>query len=144
MRRIIQKTVESTDQGTISEVYINGKMIQYVIEPPWRDNKPQVSCIPQGVYTCVWHTSPKYGEVYMVTEVPGRSLILKHWGNFGGDYWKGYKTNTLGCQIHGKQIGLLWNGKQMQRAVLNSRSALREFNQLLNKETFILEVDRTL
>ena len=142
MERFQQVLIESSDQGTLSKVLYKNKLLHYVLEPPWRDNKPNESCIPGGVYTCMWHKSPKYGFVYQITNVPKRDLILRHWGNFGGDLHKGLKSNTLGCSILGKSYGYLWNGKQLQRAVLNSRSAVDEFHILMNKQSFILEVNR--
>lgn len=143
MRRVIQKTFESTDQGTLSRVFVDGKFInQYIMEPPWRNNEVNYSCIPAGTYLCKWHKSPHYGWVYLITGVADRTNVLKHPGNFGGDKKKGFKTNTLACQLHGKRHGKLWNGKFLQRAILNSRSAIREFFHMLDGEDFILEVIR--
>lgn len=139
---LVQRVLESSDHGTLSRVLYEKKLLHYVLEPPWRNNEPSLSCIPSGVYNCVWHKSPRYGMVYLITNVPGRSLILRHWGNFGGDSLKGLKTNTLGCQLLGKNYGYLWNGKQMQRAVLNSRTAVDEFHTFMQQRQFTLEVKR--
>lgn len=51
-------------------------------EPPWKGNQKNISCIPERVYNVVPHTSPKYGFCLMVENVPNRSDILFHWGNF--------------------------------------------------------------
>lgn len=53
----------------------------YTLERPWKDNASNVSCIPSGIYTCRPYSSPKYPDVYEVTNVPKRDHILFHSGN---------------------------------------------------------------
>lgn len=65
------------------------------LELPWRDNQVRVSCIPAGSYWCVKHTSPKFGRCFWVRDVPGRSEILIHPGNF--------HTDLLGCIAPGRR-----------------------------------------
>lgn len=59
------------------------------LELPDLLNERRVSCIPEGSYTCVKHTSPKFGECVWVTNVPNRDEILMHPAN--------YKSDLLGC-----------------------------------------------
>ena len=66
------------------------------LEPPWRNNEKNISCIPAGIYNCAFHISPKFGPTYEVKEVPDRSHILFHKGN--------YTHNTKGCILVGEQI----------------------------------------
>lgn len=99
------------------------------LEPPWRDNRPNISCIPAGEYECAWHYSRKFGWCYIINKVPGRSHILIHPGNLGGDRSKGLRTHTYGCILPGKYDGRL--GKQ--KAVLCSRFTVSEFNRLMAK-----------
>lgn len=106
----------------------NTGSVFYTMEQPWRDNKPNISCIPVGKYICKWHKSPKYGWVYLVTDVPGRSFILFHPGNVVG--------HTKGCILIGSRFGYLGNAP----AVLSSRTATRKFFELMNKQDFVLEV----
>ena len=69
----------------------------YTLEPPWKDNKIDVSCIPEGNYRCVPYSSGKYPDLYEVKHVPGgRTLVLLHWGN--------YPHNTDGCILPGKSV----------------------------------------
>lgn len=51
-------------------------------EPLWKGNQKSISCIPEGKYMVIPHVSPKYGFCLMVEDVPNRSDILFHWGNF--------------------------------------------------------------
>nr|BDD45969.1 hypothetical protein 15 [bacterium] len=94
-----------------------------ILELPWRDNKQNISCIPAGEYFCTLRRSPRFGLTYHVTDVDGRSWILMHGGNYGGDKLKGYKTHTAGCLLLGKYFGTY----QGQLAVFLSRVTLRRF-----------------
>lgn len=38
----------------------------HITEPPWSDNKPFKSCIPEGHYEVVKHDSPKFGRGFAV------------------------------------------------------------------------------
>lgn len=129
----------STDQGTLGE-FVAGDFRCVTIEPPWRDNRRNRSCIPPGRYRCVWSQSPRFGWVYRLEEVPGRSHVLIHAGNFGGDTALGYSSNTLGCILPGRRIGRLVVNGRAQRAVLASRSATRSLAREFDGEPFWLEV----
>jgi hypothetical protein len=63
------------------------------IELPWLNNQRNISCIPVGTYTVVKRTSEKYGTHFQVLNVPDRSMILIHAGN--------YYTQTQGCILVG-------------------------------------------
>ncbi|MEW6488622.1 MAG: DUF5675 family protein [Thermodesulfobacteriota bacterium] len=114
---------DTGDHGTFGVLTACGPGGPYACqsaEPPWRDNRRNLSAIPPGRYRCVWHRSPRYGWVYWVQEVPGRDGILLHAGNLAGDREQGLKTHTEGCLLPGAYRGLL----EGQRAVLASRVAL--------------------
>lgn len=66
------------------------------LELPWRDNAPQISCIPEGIYTVVARVSEKFGHHYHVKDVIGREWILFHPGT--------YTSQLRGCIIPGKQL----------------------------------------
>ena len=108
----------------------------YTAEPPWKDNIRNLSCIPEGSYDVHIRRSPKYGKIFHVTDVPRRSYILIHSGNYAGDIVKGYKTHTRGCIMLGKTMGIL----NEQRVVLNSRITIRKFMNLINNEPFKLKI----
>lgn len=106
----------------------------FSMELPWRNNKSGLSCIPTGEYTVIVRWSRKYGYHFHITGVDGRTWILLHSGNFAGDVTKGFKTHSHGCILLGLKTGFL-NG---QRAVLNSRVAIRRFYKLMNGKPFKL------
>lgn len=67
--------------GTNGEIFLDGKRVCYSIELPWKENKPQVSCIPEGKYALAKRYSAKFGHHLLVQDVAGRQLILLHPAN---------------------------------------------------------------
>lgn len=127
-----------SDQGTLGKLYYGGFSC-FTLELPWRDNKRNVSCIPSGEYDVRTRLSPRFGNVYWVTEVDNRSFILMHSGNWAGDVNKGFKSHVNGCILLGKQRGLLSG----QIAVLNSRITIRRFMNILGGQPFSLKIYET-
>jgi hypothetical protein len=81
IRRI--KNYKYSDKQTIGNAYYfsenNG--VGYTcrtLELPWKDNEKRISCIPDGEYEVIKHTSPKFGECFWIQDVPDRSEILIH------------------------------------------------------------------
>lgn len=67
--------------GTFGSLYIDDWPVCVTLELPWRNNDPQVSCIPTGLYTAKRVESPKFGNTFEVENVPNRSHILFHGAN---------------------------------------------------------------
>lgn len=131
----------STDQGTLGRLVCgSGELALHTIEPPWRDNRANRSCIPRGCYEVVPHRSPRYGACYLVSGVPHRSHILIHAGNVGGDKDLGFHTHTLGCLLPGLARGRLRVRGGMQAAVLSSRTAVRRWMEWADGRPIVLEV----
>lgn len=63
------------------------------LERSWEDNKHDISRIPDGEYTCKRIVSPKFGETFEVMDVPNRTEILFHRGN--------YQADSRGCILVG-------------------------------------------
>jgi hypothetical protein len=125
----------TSDQGTEGILATDGFFCN-TLELPWRNNAKGLSCIPSGEYIVKIRQSPRYGQIYWVTNVPNRSWILIHSGNYAGDKTKGFKTHVAGCILLGKKHGILGN----QRAILTSRITVRRFMKFMNNETFKLTV----
>ncbi len=137
MKLDLLRTV-SSDAGTFGNLSGMGlSMPIYTGEEPWRDNKPNESCIPDGTYQCAWTLSPRLGKfTYEVLNVPGRSGIRIHSANFVGDVSKGFKKELSGCIALGLSIGPLEN----QQAVLASRDAIAKFNEVMAGKPFELTI----
>lgn len=137
MRYVTLTRTETGDDGTFGIIKTDSGFSVYSIELPWRGNASGKSCIPAGVYVCKMAISPKHGQCYYVTDVPGgRTDIEIHSANWAGDESKGYKCQLLGCIAPGRAIGELVG----QKAVLSSKDALCGFELDLDKEPFQLSV----
>ncbi len=126
----------SDDQGIDGILSALGKSF-FTLELPWRDNKPNKSCIPVGEYEVVIRKSPKFGTTYWVKDVPDRQFILIHSGNWAGDRSLGYKTHTYGCILLGSRKGTL----ERQKAILLSRPSVSDFMKTMNYQPFILKIE---
>lgn len=67
--------------GTNGELYLDGKRLCFTIELPWLQNKPQISCIPEGRYELEKRFSEHLGWHLLLKKVKGRELILIHPAN---------------------------------------------------------------
>ena len=114
--------------------------IVLTLEDPWKNNAVGESCIPIGNYTVLrcskspeygFRPSQKYGDIFNIQDVPGRTLILLHRGNLPKD--------TEGCVLLGEEYGHL-GGKP---AVLGSGRAYKEFmdDVLRNEPGFALSIE---
>ena len=111
--------------GTLS----NDEFTCFTLERPDKNNAPDISCIPVGVYTCKRVNSPKFGDTFQVMDVPNRDHILIHSGNTVED--------VHGCIELGMKQGVL-NG---EFAVLNSKVAFQKFmEQNIGYDEFTLVV----
>ena len=139
MRRAALRRDRSSDQGTIGTL-VAGDLALAIMEPPWRGNARNRSCIPAGVYEVVPHLSPRFARCLMVAAVPERSYILFHAGNVGGDVERGWHTHTAGCLLPGLRRGRLVVKGRAQAAVLSSRTAFRHLMEWAAGRPFELEV----
>jgi hypothetical protein len=109
------------EKSTIGKAWVETNDSQSIfqfntLELPWNDNQRRISCIPEGQYKWVKHISPKFGATIWLQNVPNRSEILIHRGNFTSD--------ILGCILPGDDI-LDVNGDGIPD-VTNSRVTMRK------------------
>jgi hypothetical protein len=107
--------LEESPQGTFGVLKIAKEVFCFTLEPKDLLNAPDLSSIPAQQYVCVRWQSLKFGETFMVTDVPERSSILFHVGNVDDE--------TEGCILLGSTIGKL----KGDRAILNSGNTFKEF-----------------
>lgn len=128
---LLLRTVSQSENGTYGMLILEGESLCRTCEDPWHDNKHDDSCIPAGKYDCIKHNGAKYQNVWEVTNVPGRTGILIHNGN--------YITDTLGCILVGDDF--LRDEKMQIIGVANSRATLNKLRGIL-PDNFILTVER--
>ncbi len=129
MKKLTLKRVSYIPDGPFGVLLDEDIPFAITCEREWFHNQPKISCIPAGTYSCKRVASPKFGNTFEVSNVPGRSAILFHSGNTEDD--------SLGCILVGEQFGEL-NGKT---AVLSSKTAFSEFlKMLVGEDGFILTI----
>ena len=95
-------------------------------ERKWENNLPNVSCIPEGHYTCKRTESSKFGTSFEVCDVLSRTHIIFHIGNFP-------VKNSKGCIL----LGTTYNS----RGIGNSRVGFTIFMESLEGiDEFELEI----
>ena len=82
MRKATLKRTETDKFGTFGLWQSDSGFQCYIGEPPWRDNLPNKSCIPGGTYQVQKTNHPIHGLCYQVLDVPERTDVLLHKGNF--------------------------------------------------------------
>jgi hypothetical protein len=114
----------------------------YTVEMPWKGNQRNKSCIPLGVYECVWRGLVGNAPAWRVLNVPGRTGVLIHIGNHAGDVDMGRMANSEGCILPGSYIALVPNvsGNRLQFGVGSSRAALEKLYSLIGRSGFTLSV----
>ncbi len=107
------------------------------LELAYRENQPDVSCIPIGSYKCKWTRSSRLSKAkgedvytYEVLDVPNRSGIRIHSANFF--------HSLLGCIALGE--GYIDLDKDGEADITNSRATVKAFYQLMNKQDFMLHI----
>lgn len=101
------------------------------LERPFKDNKPNISCIPKGTYLCKWTWSLRLMRyTYEVMNVPNRTGIRFHKGN--------YFFDVDGCILLGTGYGDL--NHDAFADIINSSITIDKFNNLMNKKDFMLQI----
>lgn len=87
-----------TDTYTLGILFVKGAYFCDTLELPWKENKRQISSIPNGTYSVQWRKDDVFPEVLELLNVPDRSGILIHSGNTTSDIQGcilvGYKTGN--------------------------------------------------
>lgn len=123
MRTLSLRRIEATDLamfGTLADE--ENKSFGVTLEPPWRDNERDVSCIPAGTYTAVRFPAgegKRPYDVFKLIGVPDRDDTEIHIGNTIAD--------TEGCVLLGSNYGVV-NG---QHGITGSQAAFRRFMDAL-------------
>lgn len=68
----------------------------FTLELPWRMNQPSRSCVPAGTYEYKQFDSPSKGKVLLLEDVPARTWIEVHSGN--------YTKQIEGCILVGDSL----------------------------------------
>lgn len=100
----IERTYLPDGSCTLGKLTLPSGYSCYTLENPWLGNLLNKSCIPEGCYQTGLRKSPmvqrtsggKFSEGWEVKNVPGRSYVMFHPGN--------YVSNTEGCILVGSSL----------------------------------------
>lgn len=112
--------IGANQDGTFGVLKDGNVPFALTLEKEWINNRPNISCIPNGSYVCRRVNSPRFGETFEVADVQGRTHILFHKGNTEDD--------SRGCILIGEEFGPLGD---KEVAVLSSNRGFKEFMQRL-------------
>jgi hypothetical protein len=128
MKLTIQRISDNGTQ-TLGHLRAPNGFVFQTLELPWKNNESKVSCIPKGKYLVSKRTSDKYGLHFHIQNVPGRSFILIHHGN--------YYTDILGCILLGKGLKDINGDGQLD--VTSSKAAMKELLGMM-PDNFEIEI----
>ena len=108
------------------------------LELPDLGNQRNVSCIPEGHYDVSPVYSQTFGHIYGVEDVPGRSLIRIHQGNYAGSINpRTGRSDIRGCILVGKEfIDISGDGIA---DITSSKATLKKLLQVA-PDGFVLEI----
>lgn len=95
---------------------------------PLKLNTVKTNCIPEGTYKMTKIYSTTKGQCFMVHDVPGRTAVLAHKGN----YAEGKKVDTQGCILVGADFEDI--NKDGNLDVAHSTETLTELLRILPNE----------
>lgn len=127
MKAILQR-LTSDDNGTFGILLINGRPYYTTLEPPWKNNQTNISCIPPGTYNATKMFSKHFQKtLFVLQDVPDRDMIEFHIGNSIID--------THGCILLGMKFSL------NEYAIVDSRIAFKDFMSQMPSDRFTLTIN---
>ena len=124
MAKLELKRIDKLDDRTLGSLNVysdENHTSLCTLELPYNGNQRNISCIPCGKYKVSKRFSEKYGNHFKIENVPNRSDILIHVGN--------YPSDTHGCILIGNDTrDINADGKN---EVVNSKFAMRRLLNLL-------------
>jgi hypothetical protein len=106
---VLERAYLPDGSATLGKLSLPDGWSCYTLENPWKDNQARVSCIPEGGYALGLRESPvvqrttsgRYREGWEVQDVPDRTFVMVHPGN--------WEHNTEGCILPGRAFS--WDGR---------------------------------
>lgn len=123
--------------GVFGELFYEDDFICYTLERAWNNNKPFISCIPDGVYNLVKVNSEKYGVTYALNSPPHNVYAHKKDRKNETDRYSclihsaNQQNELQGCIAPGLELGSYKN----QWRLLRSRDALNVLRSMWYEET---------
>ena len=119
----LKRTYRSS--GTNGALWYGGSLICHTIELPWKDNKVNISCIPEGRYLLEKRITHERGFHLILKSVPGRSWILIHPANDA-------RTELEGCIAPVSELTGIGKGIRSKEAMDELLEAFEEVQEKQN------------
>lgn len=133
MRIVELIRLEEGPEGTFGVLKIDKSIFCTTLEPKDMLNKQNESCIPAPQQYLCKKLMSRFGETFKIMDVPGRTSVLFHAGNFVGD--------TAGCVLLGQYIDKL----RGERGIFNSGNTFKRFmEKMTGIDEFFLTIDYKL
>lgn len=135
MRLELVRFSSCQEQGTFGRLYLNGVFFGYTVEQPWNDNKPFVSCIPNGVYQLVAYRSDKYGDTFKFVNHDLGVFASKNERNTTNQryscmfHWGSFKEDTKGCIAPGEALGAFEDRWMVKSSFKTYKRLCRKFSE---------------
>lgn len=124
------------DKQTLGTLTVDGFACK-TLELADKNNASKISCIPRGKYIVKWTKSPLFSLhaghdvfTYEIQNVPNRGGIRIHSANFF--------HQLLGCVAVGDSLKDINMDGELD--IIHSGNTLNKFHEVMNKETFELEI----
>lgn len=88
--------------GVNGVLFFKGSEICKTVELPWLENRPRVSCIPEGTYRLRKRYTPRFSSHFEIMGVPARKYILFHVANDAAKELRGCIAPVLRHTAPGK------------------------------------------
>lgn len=135
----------SDENGTYGELRFGREWV-YTVEPPWKNNEPFVSCVPDGFYKVFPHNSPRFGETYILenrglgvglyegweVEFDGPEDGRVRWGIL--IHVANAPSQLAGCIAPGLDRGTIVIDGRPQKGVTSSRAAMDKLIRSLGRK----------
>ncbi|UTV30181.1 DUF5675 family protein [Photobacterium atrarenae] len=126
------------EHGTFSTLHTqDGQQLCCMVECPWQNNQPNISCVPPGTYQFIPHQSPSKGTCYALE---AQTLGVTRFGPSTRTHCLMHIANRAselkGCMAPGTHFGI-WKGEW---AVMNSESAFNGLMTFLGGKKWLLEI----
>lgn len=122
--------------GTYGDLYINGRFVCHTVERPWRNNQPNISCIPEGSYHLEPYNSPKFGKCFIVSGGEEHQKVEK-FKNSNGNRWgilihpANVPSQLAGCIAPAERFS---TGLGEEFGGVSSRNAFEQLGRTLEAE----------
>ncbi len=127
-RITLQRDLAANNEATLGKMrleWLETHVDLYSLELP-KGSGGSGFCITQGLYNCILHDSPKHPHTWQLLNVPNRTEILIHNGN--------YLADTQGCILVGLTID---DDKPM---VGRSVDAMNYLRKVIGGDNFSIEI----